>query len=1291
MTESPVSAGMPAEMRSRSSNSLGSFRNKERPSPVESADPPAGSSISAAGSNPNMSRKKSNSSPQVPMQRTQSRINVQSPAEVSGAGVFRHNLPRAIDPITVFRKAIVGEEDRVCHDIVKCCSLLETKWDAVAVAKYNGAAQSILQLPLDVLRRPETWHTWWSGVMANSKDFEGLAVRLYAENITNKVAGYDTDPLLPVGKSRLHERTTTMFHVWENPEAARNYVQGWNRVWQVILEHRIEGIFAPFSVMFCIEGMYISATALPPLLVKTQAPLVLPGPSAPTSLLGYMAEQLMSGLHVPADVEGLVLGHGIDGRYYVVSLKEVLTHKLPPPFQTYIVRTEALTRCMRDGALSQSSRYVMRTLVPKVVEEASKAVLKRRQDDRAISDLVRDGLLKNIMHSHGVNLALLHHVALCAHHRLLETQDSAFKVVIDVAFTEMVGRTLKMLIRNDIVYQSREGRDTPPDRLDVVNRIANLITSKDVPFWNDLLVPAMRVKYNAPDTFDLTHLQVHLSTTLRIASGRIGVEYNAEAGRFDRFVATSGSWVVACKAPDYLASEMPRTPDQIKDCVMTLWKDVEFAEGVAKKSFKGKAFIATVILQTATMLAKEDFDRTANNAAAAGALLDVRMEDVRLSSLMLDYKTEPEEKRAWVEKYVMKVTRFPSGNFQIDASQSTVRLLQAANTLKSIGDIPPLDLIEGAMRQFITSKNVDFTFSAYHSQSLVSAEQAVPNLADPLIVVYHRVVECIRENLRTLHGVVPEAKYGLRAMWAMVDARAAEGHVGSASLAAQCYEVQIAAFGYEDYRSAQMLFLSALFACQQIHRRSDEANALHDQIRRVLENMRAVGGANQIAIARAGVTLTIVYRMEIVLRKSNVSAVAITVGALLDYLKRFGMALFSTMYLQRVGRSFDDRKWINWLRRETATKTLQRIGRGMLHRKLGMFYLYRRKVMRHRTALVRLAQRAGRGCLLRLDMFCHLKLRCVARGYLTRMRLCLRRTSLLLIQRIGKGYIHRLYIAAPFMEEITRRNEMDRQRKVQEERERLSAAAERCRLRMAEVQRKLVESAWDRMRVCISDEQRRREKLLIDYTNDSAQLRKLMERDRLRREENAARSKDYELAERNARAAEDRQLLLERLKPDLVALQRRQYARLTPCPRPYAKNRGGINPSDPMGALIIQHGQTRLDLEQEYRLYSKELQHYAQHCRLHLARCIQLRKLSRTGLDAPTLAPGVVYHESDAERKMKLMHQSAIRIQCAWRSNLARFSTRWLRLSKEVRLRQLYPMYYADAGPLRTTDPKVRD
>ena len=1226
----------------------------------------------------------------VPLQRTQSRINVQTPAEVAGAGVFRHSLPRNVEPINVFRKMVIGEEDRVCHDLIKCCSLLESKWDAPAIAKFNGAAQSILQLPLDVLRRPETWHNWWSGVTGNSKEYEVLAQRLYQENITNRVAGYDSDPMLPVGKSRLHERSTTMFHVWECPEAARNFVQGWTRVWQAILEHRIEGIFAPFSVMFCIEGTYVSATALPPLLVKNQTPLVLPGPGAPTTMLAYMAEQLMSALHIPGEVEGLVLAHGIDGRYYLVSLKEALTHKLPPPFQTYIVRTEALTRCMRDGALSQSSRYVMRTLVPKTVEEAAKAVLKRRQDDRAVSDLVRDGLLKNIMHAHGVNLALLHHIALCAHHRLLETQDSAYKVIIDIAFTEIVGRVLKMFIRNDIIFQSREGRDSPSDRLDVVNRIANLVTSKDLPFWNDLVVPAARVKYNAPDTFDLTHLQVHLSTTLRIASARIGCEYNAEAGRFDRFVPTAGSWVLACKAPDFLASEAPRTPDQVKDCVMSLWKDVEYAEGAAKKSFKGKAFIATVILQTATMLAKEEYERTQASAAAPGALLEMRMEDLRLSSLMLDYKTEPDEKRDMVEKYVVKVTRFPSGNFQVDASQSTVRLLQAANALKAIGDVPPLDLIEGAMRQFITSKSVDFTFSAYHSQALISAEQAVPNLADPLVVVYHRVVECIRENLRTLHGVVPEAKYALRAMWAVVDAGVAEGHVGSADLAAQCYEVQIAAFGYEDYRAAQMLFLSAMFACRQVSRRSDEAAALRDQIRRVLENMRAVGGANQIAIARAGVTLTIVYRMELVLRKTGVKTVMVTVGALLDYLKRFGTALFATMYLQRVGRSFDDRKWMNWLRRETATKFLQRVGRGLLHRKLGMFYLYRRKVMRQRTVLIRFTQRAGRAYLCRLDMSCHFLLRNVTRGYLTRMRLCTRRSALLFMQRVARGYLYRLYVAAPFQEELTRRREMDRQRKLQEERERLSAAAERCRLRMQEVQRKLVESAWDRMRVCMTDEQRRRDKVLDDYERDTQQLRKLKERDLLRREEMAARKKDYELAERNARIQEDRQLIIERLKPDLVAYRREQYASGTPCPRPYAKNRGGLNPNEPLTILLLAEVSGRADIERDWRSALRELVQYGQHCRLHLTRCLQLKKMSQAGLAPPNLPPGVVYHESDQERRMKLLHFAATRIQCAWRSNAARFERRWRRLAKDVRLRQLYQRYYGDElGPLRTTDPKL--
>jgi hypothetical protein len=345
---------------------------------------------------------------------------------------------------------------------------------------------------------------------------------------------------------------------------------------------------------------------------------------------------------------------------------------------------------------------------------------------------------------------------------------------------------------------------------------------------------------------------------------------------------------------------------------------------------------------------------------------------------------------------------------------------------------------------------------------------------------------------------------------------------------------------------------------------------------------------------------------------------------------------------------------------------------------------------------MRFTQRMGRGFLLRLDLSCNFLLKKVARGYLTRMRLSQRRNALMTIQRICRGYLNRIYIAAPFQEEMVRRMEMDRQRKLAEERERLSAAAERCRLRMQEVQKRLVESSWDKMRVCLAEEQRRREKFVEDYNKDTAQLRKLIERDRLRREENAARSKDFELAERNARLAEDRAAALERLKPDLVGHRRAAWVKATPCPRPRpppAAGRGafGAIQLDPviLGAFLAEHASAAADIEKEMRVAHRELLQYSLHCRLHITRCLQARRLARVGLDAPTLAPGQVYHESDAERAMRLKHKSAIRIQCAWRSNMARFETRWRKLAREVRLRQLYPSYFADAGPLRTSEPTM--
>lgn len=1215
--------------------------------------------------------------------------------------MFSHQLGTKISRSIVKPKRMIGEEDRVCLDLIKCCSMMEGKWNVTAHATLNGAAQSILQTSLDVLRKPEAWQSWWNSLTESAKGLEEIAHRLYLENSSERMSDYDNDPMHPVGTSRLHERTQTMLHVWQSPESAKLFAQGWTRAWQALLEHRIEGIFVPFTVLFCIEGRYVSVTALPPLLVKESPPVLLPGSQAAnSSLITTSIEHLMQALKLPEDVKGLVVAPGFDGRHYVVSLKELIVRRLPPPFEDSVIRTEALHLCMRENALSQSDKYVLRTLVPAAVEDLAKAILRRRQDDRSIADLTKDGLLRMVLHSNGVNMTLLHHVSLCAQHRFLETQENAYRTIIDLSYTEMVGRVLKQFVRVDMMYHANEGRDSHEDRLDVVNRFAHLFVSKDVPFWLDFVLPAVRHKFKAPDTFELSHDQVHIPTVLRICSARVGVEYVQQLQRFDKFTFISGMWLLCCKAPDWLATESPRTAEQIKEQVMSLWKETEPIENPKmKRVFRARAFLSSVMLNTATLVAKEEFDKLTQFAETQGATMETRIEDIRLTSLMLDMRMEPAEKRKLVERYVKKVSKFPSGNFGLDGALITAKYIQAVNTLKALGDVPPLELIEAALRQFDSIPGMNFPFSVVHAQALVAAEQALPGIPENMVPIYHKVVAEAKRIIGELHGPVQLAKYMHRATWAMIDCPIVESHPGSALLGAEAFRAHVAAYGMEDNRVAQIVYLAGLLLARHVSTRIPEASQIRDSLRKISESMRVVAAPNQIAVSRAGISLTILQRSEILLRRlAQAEDLAPAGSAVMEFLKRFGTPLFGSLFIQRVGRGFEDRRWMDWLRRDTRTQMLQRVGRGLLHRRFRMYAMYKKKIMKLRTILNKFVQRTGRGFLLRKEMYRVHLLRSVMEGALVRVRLCRRQCFLHKLQRIGRGYLGRLLIAAPYQEEVMRRTEMERQRRLQEERDRLSAAAERCRQRMLEVQRKLLEAAWDRVRVCMSDEARYREFLLLESYKEFQAIARASQKDLVHREEIQARRKDVFALEIRAREDEDKRLAALKKKPDLLQL-RRKLLLASPI-APFVQQRsdsplhfGRASPwesaaqraesqssyyKSPLATLDMEQQYQRRMIQRQYIDGMEVLLMWGLHCRIQLSRHAQRRKTSFLA-ELERRSAGAMYNDdSIIAEKQLMLERAAIRIQCAWRSNVARFERRYRILHRQTQRDHLYKKYVED-------------
>jgi hypothetical protein len=299
---------------------------------------------------------------------------------------------------------------------------------------------------------------------------------------------------------------------------------------------------------------------------------------------------------------------------------------------------------------------------------------------------------------------------------------------------------------------------------------------------------------------------------------------------------------------------------------------------------------------------------------------------------------------------------------------------------------------------------------------------------------------------------------------------------------------------------------------------------------------------------------------------------------------------------------------------------------------------------------------------------------------------------------MGRGYLGRLLVAAPYQEEQARRIEMERQRRLQEERERLAAAAERCRMRMLEVQRKLLEAAWDRIRVCMTDEQTRRAKHELDAQKEFDGIVKLKQRDLLRREEIDARKKDVEIAERQLRATEDQEAKLERQKPNLVDRRMQQYILGTPCPPPLAvlkpsspwEASAGRDPNDPVEVVKREEQYHRHVIERQHREQGLELLHWALHSRLLLARAHQLYRTSLLA-QLKRNAQGGEYDDETIKAKHALqLDYAATRIQSAWRANSARFERRYRTLRQQRQRQWLYGHYVGEDRSLHLPEKLMK-
>ena len=568
-----------------------------------------------------------------------------------------HNLENRLPVGYFFQDLVHREEERVSHDMIKCCAELEARgwphlnpsqpsrssWQShtqrLSIAadtaasvqqtsssptalpvlqSINGYFQHFVEQPLHKLAGERPWRDMnvqlsqtvskWIAVVGHvlkqqvSLDDlqtafdDALDVKQRTEQHIVQLAcasspstssppstsGIDTASLdfVTVGNSRLVVDEAIMVHVWTNPRSARNFVNLWSRVWQAIFEHRIVGIHCPFSAMFCIQGEYVSVTALPPLQLMNQTCSYYPSlDCANDGLLSYSAARLARALLLPTDVP-FPLINAKDGHFYLVSIEVLLVkeHQIPG-FDGVVIRRELLHRQLfAAGASSSTSSttpsvaaipsavYLRESAIPQLVDYLLGEVLLSRQDEQLQpSRLVSDHVLRDSFHRFGVNMNLLYYVlrqaklrrgkiaAASRHSKAAvgskspqSTNNGGSKAVYEalqcLVYSEMVGRVLKQFARADMIIHNSLGKRTEADRLDVVNRITMYVMGKSPTFWTDHVMPAIREKFAPPKDFTLSFEDISPAAALKVMTLKIGCEFSLELLRFVRFNTVTGIW-----------------------------------------------------------------------------------------------------------------------------------------------------------------------------------------------------------------------------------------------------------------------------------------------------------------------------------------------------------------------------------------------------------------------------------------------------------------------------------------------------------------------------------------------------------------------------------------------------------------------------------------------------------------------------------------------------------------------------------------------------------------------------
>ena len=514
----------------------------------------------------------------------------------------QHGSPKAAHAKS---RAFLGGTEcaEVCSDILASLRhLAQLQYFHPAIFVRNERFQSLKDAPCSEISRGTVfWDEWRSAWESFVSDFVKDAVN------HRVIAEADRSRYVHMGNgSVLDMMTGVLVHEWQSADAAKAFLDIWQRTWAAVFEFRIDGVTCPVSAGFNVQGDYVTVTCLPP-VDATRAPLTVDVGSAwtdsfPTngSAITVAARRLC---HALGCETAPPFYYGVDGRYYILTTDFQYSGQLS--FGTSRVQRprNELLRAMRTWPYRQEPAVPIKTTPTAKAEnleryaaadDTSRQLLEdpfAEQDldsgDRAHLDplvfvrkvalrrvcidllvqgakmemngqgtvrkefIVRHRVLPATCHAHGVNMCFLYELWDTLKQMILPSQYEINDLLVETLRdeyleairVEMASRTVKDLAKLDMAFGAGAGLTVTEGarRVMVPNRIAQLLVDGDAHFWDNVVMPHLRLKFACPPVMHIAKGSVPMPLLLRQMVMALGCELDGDGRRFSHFCPCAGT------------------------------------------------------------------------------------------------------------------------------------------------------------------------------------------------------------------------------------------------------------------------------------------------------------------------------------------------------------------------------------------------------------------------------------------------------------------------------------------------------------------------------------------------------------------------------------------------------------------------------------------------------------------------------------------------------------------------------------------------------------------------------